>query len=188
MYKKGLTKACLDGSFAEVANKSSCMEVIPIQVTSEFATNWNRFIKDKYEEYRIASVQVKLLFSDVKTPAFYIIEQEATPLAHPSQIINDPSHGTKQIKEGNNSLVLSWRPQKKSSDYDYKPVNDFANNVIDTPLAYIKVLQHELDTAKDSTGCHMEFKITVACKGLKNPQGQALTAGQLTNINTAMGN
>jgi len=185
MYQKGVTKPCLDAAFGTVANKSSCMEVVPIQITNDFSTNWNRFIKDKYEQYRIASVQVKLLFNDVKTPAFFIIEQEETPLANPSQIINDPAHGSKQIKEGNNSLVLSWKPQKKSNDYDYKAVGNIG---ADAPLAYIKVLQHELDSAVGSSGCHMEVKITVACKGLKNPQGAPLTAGQLNNINTAMGN
>lgn len=185
-YESNVTKTCLaDDLTTTVAGKSSCVENIKVSPHSVagFQTNWDRNIKDKYEQYRLASLDVRVQFRNTDKPVLFLLDEEAQAAVAPSMIVNDPTHGMKMVKENDNTMVISWRPRAKSSDYDYLPVGAF--NLTTTPLGHIKILQHELAAAVGQPGCTMELRAKVACKGLVNAQGSALTAAQQTAIQNA---
>ena len=178
------TVACLDGNFAAVAGKSSCVTMIPVQITQQLQTNWARFIADKYEEYRIAKMEVKIMFDDHKTPVWYLIDKENTKMVTPEQFENDNNAGYKMVKENNNTLILTWKPAE-TTDYEYKPVNASPHN--DVPLGYVKVLQHGIDKAVGEAGCNIFIKLSIACRGRKEaPRTVALTAAQQAAIDSCL--
>ena len=186
-YTVGATKANLSDDFIVEGGKSCCAEMIPVQLTEELADNYVRYVQSKYEEYRIAKMEVKLQFKDHDTPVWFLIDRDNQKLVTPKQFKNDRNAGIKMIKENNNSIALTWRPQKGSPDYDYRPVNVIPAGGLDTPLAYIKVLQHDLPVAIGTDGCHMLVKMTLACRGLKDQTALvAPTAAQLTAINSVL--
>lgn len=186
-YTVGATRTNLSDDFVAEAGKSCCAEMIPVQLTPSLADNYVRYVQNKYEEYRIAKMEVKIQFKDHDTPVWYLIDRDNQKLVTPKQFKNDRNAGIKMIKENNNSLALTWRPQKGSPDYDYKAVNAIPAEGLDTALAYIKVLQHDLPTAVGSDGCHMLIKMTLACRGLKDQSAvTAPTAAQVAAINSVL--
>ena len=116
------------------------------------------------------------------------MDNDSQRFVAPNQIVNDSSYLTKSVSETNRNLGIVWRPRAKSSDYDYNKVRPMrlvadgaanpAVNALDTPLAYIKVLQHGIDIGAEKPGCCMEIKLVVACKGLVNAQGDKLSDAQ----------
>jgi hypothetical protein len=110
-------------------------------------------------------MEVKIMFKDHDTPVWYLVDRDNTKLVTPKQFKNDRNAGFKMIKENNNNLSLTWKPQKGSPDYDYHKT---AAPGTDVPLGFIKILQHDLDAVKGTQGCHMLIKMTLACRGLKD--------------------
>jgi len=186
-YTVGQTKTNLSDNFVAEAGKSCCAEMIPVQLTTDLADNYVRYVQNKYEEYRIAKMEVKLQFKDHDTPVWYLVDRDNQKLVTPKQFKNDRNAGIKMIKENNNSISLTWRPSKGSPDYDYRAVNAIPAGGLDTPLAYIKVLQHDLPAAVGTDGCHMLVKMTLACRGLKDQNALvAPTAAQSAAIDTVL--
>lgn len=187
-YTSNVTRPCLDDNYSAIADKSACIENIPISAKAhpDFQTNWDRFVKGKYEEYRIAKLEARIMFSNTEQPVLYLIDEESQGCAVPKQIVNDPRHGLKMVKENDNTLVITWKPRKGSSDYDYLPVKAFDDADFASPLAHLKILQHGLSAGVGTKGCTMQLKCTLACKGLQNAQGTPLTAAQVTAINNAL--
>lgn len=185
-YSSNVTKACLDDAYAPIAGKSSCVENIAIspKAHSGFETNWNRMVKDKYEEYKVVKFEARIMFSNVEQPVLFIIDDDSKNVGTPKQIVNDPAHGLKMLKENDNSLTITWRPKRGSSDNDYLPVKAFDDADFGSALAHLKILQHNLDKAVGQPGCTMQLKATVACKGLQNAQGTALTDAQIAALET----
>lgn len=189
-YASNVTKTCVDNDgVTDIAGKSSCIENIKIAINAhpDFRTNWDRFVANKYEEYRIAKVEARIMFQNTDQPVLFLIDEEEAAKITTKGMVNDPSCRSKMVKENDNTLVLSWRPRPKSTDYDYLPVRGFGDTHV--PLAYLKVLQHGLSAAVGQPGCTMQLKVTVACKGLKNTlTGEDPTAAQTAKINSVMGN
>jgi len=185
-YSSNATKACFEDDFTTRAGKSSCVENISIspKAHADFQTNWDRMVKDKYEEYKLVKFEARIMFSNTEQPVLFIIDEESMNAGIPKQIVNDPAHGLKMLKDNDNSLTITWRPKRGSSDNDYLPVKAFDDAEFGSPLAYLKVLQHNLDKAVGQPGCTMQLKATVACKGLQNAQGTTLTAAQIAALNT----
>jgi len=186
-YVVGTTKASLDDNFTAVANKSCCAEMIPVQLTTGLSDNYVRYVQGKYEEYRIAKMEVRVQFKDHDTPVWYLVDRDNSKLVIPKQFKNDRNAGMKMLKENNNGLTLTWRPQKGSPDYDYKPANAIPAEGLDTALGYIKILQHDLPTAVGSQGCHLLVKVTLACRGVIDGSAPANpTAAQTAAINSVI--
>jgi hypothetical protein len=177
--------------------KLSCEHHIPVTI-NDSTTNaqgviipgdlqkmFDKNVKDKYEEYRIAKMEIKVMFKATDTPVWFLIDEEDLPKRIPDQFVADANSGYKMVKDNNNSLSVTWRPKKGSSDYDYKPVSSQTG---DNPLAYINLLQYEIEEsaanniAVGKKGCDVHIKVTVACKG----STQTALSAPLTAAQTAL--
>jgi hypothetical protein len=196
-YSAGLTKIMLDNDLlTTVAEKSACIETIPICVNASIAEAWNKQILNKYEQYRISKVEVKIMFKNVDEPIFYILDKDANPVCHPSQLVHDPEHRYQPLSTQKNTLFVSWTP-KETSDYEYAAVTGTIPTVstaenpykcLNAPLGYIHVLQHGIEQNVGKDGCSMQVKVSIACKGQKSTAVlAATTAAQLAAMNNAAG-
>lgn len=181
-------------SGASTENIVSCVHTIPVDISNNANSTHARLydgfkinVENKYEEVRITKMEIKLLFKNVDVPVWFLIEENDLPRPHPELMVQNPKAGYKMIKENNNTLTLTWRPAKGSTDYDYHKIEDFLSNA---PLAYIKILQYGIEEnatdgiVVDKTGCTIHIKTTLACKGLKTQKATALTETQQNYLNT----
>jgi len=175
---------------AQGGNHSSCIENIPIQITSDFESNWTRFVQGKYEEFRISKFEVKLMFANTEKPVHYQIDKEKRAVVHPDDIAEDPSALMKLVNDTNRNLVITWTPKRGSSDMDYQKVDTIAKLTVGdaklSPLAYIKVLQYDLPHIIGSEGCSMQTRVTLSCRGLVDVGGHKYTDAQLALRDTAI--
>lgn len=191
---KRAMKPDLTGEYAD-DELLSCFHTIPIQVKGDdLMVNFNKNVKDKYEEYRIAKVEVRVMFKETNTPVWYVIDEKSTAKVSPEQFEQNQNAGLKMIKENNNQLTLTWRPQKGSKDYDYLPVTNDPS--AQAPLAHLHILQHEIQKCAadaievNKKACHIQTKVFLACRGNKSTIGGAaeLTAAQTAAITAYLGN
>ena len=164
---------------------SSCRTVIPVRITTDFTEMYQQKIENKYEQYRISKLEVQIHFKNTDSPVFFIQDFESMPLVHPRQIEHDPNQGWKVLSEEKNFLTLTWTPTS-DADYTYQPTTKISEMA--GALAYIKILQHNINIAPGKPGCSMRIKMSVACKGLKGDgvYGANLDEAELerlTNLN-----
>lgn len=196
-YNNGHTQSALNPTtFAPDNTKSVCYEAIPIQITQAFQDNWAHNVLGKFEEYRIQSVQVQILFKNTNNMVHYIMDRDSRNIVVETDITNDPNGRSKMILDNNNRLTLTWKPEAGSSDYDYRKVKDLANmNTAghadyQPPLAYIKVFQDldDLPYVANTKGCTTLVNVSVA---VRNPvtlsESVTLTSAQKTAIDTVRG-
>lgn len=167
---------------------SSCRAVIPVRITNDFSDMYTQKIENKYEQYRISKLEVQIAFKNTDSPVFFIQDMESIPLVHPRQIEHDPNQGWKVLSEEKNFLTLTWTPTT-DADYTYKPTTSIGEMA--GALAYIKILQHNINIAPGEPGCSMRIKMSVACKGLKGDgvYGANLNTdeqGRLTELKNAL--
>ena len=196
-YNNGHTQTALDPTtFAPDNTKSVCYEAIPIQITTAFADNWSHNVLGKFEEYRIQSVQVQILFKHTDNMVHYIMDRDSRNIVVATDITNDANGRSKMVLENNNRLTLTWKPEAGSSDYDYRKVKDLANmNTVghadfQPPLAYMKIFQDlsDLPYAANTKGCTTLVNVSVA---VRNPvtlsESITLTSAQQAAIDTVRG-
>lgn len=186
-YDNGSYRAAINDDLTGNLNDGSvsCVHTIPVQITGKLVEGFNINVKDKYEESRIAKLEVKIMFKNTDTPVWYLIEESAQKYPHPSLFVNNPKAGYKMVKENNNTLVITWKPTRGSSDNDL--LTDTAI-LAKEPFAYIKLLQYGIDgngtdVGIGKVGCVVHTKATLACKGLKLQKEVGLNATQTAAIN-----
>lgn len=186
-YSNGTLKQALNPADLSIDNtKSVCYEVVPIKVTQAFQDNWMHNVVGKFEEYRIKSVQVQILFKNHDNMCHFIMDRDSRHINVATDITNNRDGRSKMVTENGNKLTLTWKPTQ-SSDYDYRPVNNLYN---DSPLGYIKIFQDVPDVpyVANTKGCTMLINMQVA---VRNPvtasESVTLTADQTTAITTARG-
>jgi hypothetical protein len=185
-YDNGTYRAAINEALSSDMTDGtiSCVHTIPVQITGKLVEGFNINVKDKYEESRIAKLEVKIMFKNTDAPVWYLIEESAQAYPHPSLFVNNPKAGYKMVKENNNTLVITWKPTRGSSDNDL--LTDTAI-LAKAPFAYIKLLQYGMDgngtdIAAGKVGCIVHTKATLACKGLKLQKETALTTAQVAAI------
>jgi hypothetical protein len=198
-YFNGDLKTAINpADYTADASKSVCYEVVPIQITTDFADNWNHNVLNKFEEYRISSVSVQVLFKNVNNMVHFIMDRDARHIIKSTDITNDKNGRSKMVLENNNRLTLTWKPESGSSDYDYRKVKDLANmNTVghadyQPPLAYVKIFQDCNDVAFQAGlgGCTTLVNVNVAVRNpvtLSESTYDSLTPAQILSINNARG-